>query len=762
MPKTPASEVNPRRLTPTRLCKLLNGTSLGSVIDVRKLHRHRQKPDGKFADGKHIDLIRYTAWLVDYHQHQTSETWADVKERARKRAADIATAGRDIGKIPDVVNPVRRDRAVGDFRYFCEAYFPKTFALKWSKDHLRVIAAIERTVIHGGQQAIAMPRGNGKTSLCEAACVWSVVTGKRHFVAVVAASEPLAVNVLESIKTEFESNAELAADFPEVCFPIQKLEGINNRASGQLCKGERTHIAWTRDEIVLPTVAGSAGSGAIIKTAGLTGAVRGMKHKRRDGVTDRPELVLIDDPQTAASARSAPQCIERARIIGGDVLGMAGPDVRIAALMPCTVVRPGDLADTFLDHDKHPEWNGERCPLVYEWPKRSDLWEEYESILQSAAGNGDERHRTATAFYAENRDAMDAGAVVAWPERYYLATQISALQYAFDWKIRDAEAFAAEAQQAPLTDDRFASQLEAADITSKITNRDRGIVPADATKLTAFIDIQQAGLFYTVIAWLPDFSGSVIDYGTWPDQRTGYFRRSEMKRTMLDNVPGATSMPAAIYGALGTLVDLLAGKEWTREAGGIKTLDRLLIDANWNVSTNTVYQFCRESVYKNILTPSHGKFVGPQNVPFSEHAITNTDQIGFEWKLITNTAKRAIPYCLIDTNFWKTFMAERWATPMGGAGSLTLFGSRPVVHQMFGDHQTAEFRTPTMGRGRRVEVWDLKPGRPDNDYLDCVVGCGVGASIEGITLAGTQARDDRASGAAQWSAFLGSGKTRRA
>jgi phage terminase large subunit GpA-like protein len=230
---------------------------------------------------------------------------------------------------------------------------------------------------------------------------------------------------------------------------------------------------------------------------------------------------------------------------------------------------------------------------------------------------------------------------------------------------------------------------------------------------------------------------------------------------MLDMVTGADSLPAAIYGALTALVGKLAGQDWPRDSGGIKTMDRILIDANWSQSTNTVYQFCRESMHRNILTPSHGKFVGPQNVPFSEHAVTKTDQIGLEFKIITNTAKRSIPYCLIDTNFWKSFMADRWGTAKGGAGSLTLFGSRPVMHQMFADHQTAEFRTPTAGRGRRVDVWELKPGRPDNDWLDCVVGCGVGASMEGITLAGTQAREDRSIAASkQWSAFLGGAKRR--
>jgi len=77
-----------------------------------------------------------------------------------------------------------------------------------------------------------------------------------------------------------DSNEMLLADFPEVCFPIQALDGISNRAGGQLFKGKRTQIGWTAKEIVLPTIEGIIASGAIIKVARLTGRIRGMKFKR--------------------------------------------------------------------------------------------------------------------------------------------------------------------------------------------------------------------------------------------------------------------------------------------------------------------------------------------------------------------------------------------------------------------------------------------------------------------------------------------------
>ena len=114
-------------------------------------------------------------------------------------------------------------------------------------------------------------------------------------------------------------------------YPIRCLDGIANRCSGQLYKGERTHIGWTAREIVLPTIPGSRASGAIIKVAGITGRIRGMKFKRADGQSVRPSLVVLDDPQTDESARSISQCAARESILAGAVLGLAGPGRRSLA-----------------------------------------------------------------------------------------------------------------------------------------------------------------------------------------------------------------------------------------------------------------------------------------------------------------------------------------------------------------------------------------------------------------------------------------------
>ena len=310
--------INPRHLKPSELCRLLNSTSLGEVVTERQLYRDRQSAGFRIGDGKHVDLFRYVAWLVHQRHEPVPEPegdpYATVKERARARNAALSLAGRDIGDLPAVANPERRRLAAKDFRQFCDSYFPQTFHLPWSPDHLKVIGRIEQAVLQGGLFAMAMPRGSGKTTICECACIWAVLYGHRDFVCLIGSDEGHAMDMLESIKTELDGNDLLLADFPEVVHPIQSLDGIANRCKGQLYGGERTHIGWTAKDIVLPTMrptgwtefvradGTSLASGAIIKVAGITGRIRGLKFKRSDGRTVRPSLVVLDRTRSRVKA----------------------------------------------------------------------------------------------------------------------------------------------------------------------------------------------------------------------------------------------------------------------------------------------------------------------------------------------------------------------------------------------------------------------------------------------------------------------------
>jgi hypothetical protein len=716
----------------------MNSTPLGMVLDERHLYRHRMEAGFRIGDGRHIDLFRYVAWLHERkHAPRVVEDpaakYQEMKDAAALRSKMRAEAGRDIGELPAVADPDRRQQAERDFRFFCEAYFPRTFHLAWSKDHLKVIRKVEKAVLEGGLFAMAMPRASGKTTIAECACIWAVLYGHREFVCLIGASEVHAQEMLDSIKMELDGNDLLAGDFPEVCHPVRCIDGIANRCSGQLYKGERTHIGWTAIEIVLPTIPGSAASGAIIKVAGITGRVRGMKYKRADGKTVRPSLVVLDDPQTDESARSLSQCATRERILAGAVLGLAGPGKKIAGVMPCTVIRPGDMADTILNQEKHPDWNGERTKMIYRFPVKEKAWAKYAEVRsESLRMHGDQRE--ATAHYKANQTVLDEGAVIAWPERFN-HDEASAIQHAMNLRLQDEAAFFAEYQNEPLPEKGVedAGIMDADQIAGKVNGHPRREVPIGCSHVTMFIDVQAKMLFYVVAAWEENFTGYILDYGAYPDQQRPYFTLRDGQRTLQGAVKGA-GIEGAIYAGLEKLTGDYLAREWRREDGAMMRVGLCLVDANWGSSTDLVYQFCRQSQHASQLLPSHGRFVGASSKPFHEYRPEPGCRAGYNWRIPTAMGKRQIRHAIFDANFWKTFIHARLAVSMGDRGCLSLFGRDPQAHRLYAEHMTSEYRIKTIGRGRTVDEWKLHASGQDNHWLDGSVGCAVAASILGVNL----------------------------
>jgi len=729
--------MNPTKLKPIEIVRIVNTTPLMAVLNDRQLRRHRDRAGFRISDdgGQTVNLFKYAAWLrseLMLRQSMTPLTYEEKKNAARNRNLAMAMAGRDIGELPDVVDPERKKRCERDFKSFCEEYFKEIFALPWSPDHIKVIHKIEQAVLRGGLFAMALPRGSGKSSITEVAAIWSMLYGHREFIVLIGATESAALELLDSLMTELEVNERLAQDFPEVCFPIQQLDGIANRCAGQLYHGERTRITWTSNEIVLPTIKGSAASGIVVRVAGITGRIRGMKYKRPDGRSVRPSLVVIDDPQTSESAGSLEQTRKRIRVLAGDILGLAGPGQKISGIMPCTIIRPGDMADIILNRQTHPDWNGERTKMVYEFPKNMKLWEKYAEIRAEALRE-EGNFRRATEFYEAHRAEMDEGAKVSWEARYN-HDEISALQHAMNLKFQDEIAFAAEYQNDPLPEDTDGEEILSIDaICAKINGIPHNKVPLACDRLTLFIDVQKALLFYVVTAWAENFTGSIIDYGSWPDQHRREFSLADANPTIQSEFPRA-GLEGGLYAALTALTDDLLGREWEREDGAVLKIERALIDANWGQSTEVVYQFCRESRFAGIVLPSHGRYVGASSKPMTEYRKQPGDRLGFNWMMPSVAKKRAVRHVIFDSNFWKSFVHARLAVPTGDKGSLTLYGRVPGIHQLLAEHLTAEYRVKTSGRGRTVDEWKLKPEHHDNHWLDCLAGCAVCGSMLGCSL----------------------------
>jgi hypothetical protein len=752
---------------------------------------HMQPFDG-VDDPLRLDMTNLQSLCIVCHAEKTAEdqrkkskpgpksVYSDSEKVQRHRdhvaqkRREATRAGQDIGAIPAVVNWERRLACRLDLPLFIRTYLAWSFPKPFSADHLTALGKAKQAVLYGGLFAQAAPRGDGKSERTKATALWASLYGHRKFTLMIGATSGASMELLDGVRFYLESSASLlrdkqgkfigfgpgffpllAADFPEIVYPILALDGESKRQGGQRCGEDKTDIHWGGKHITLPkvpdgnwidgkTIGPAPGAGATLRTTGITGRIRGFNINGT-----RPDLVLPDDPQTDESAASDAGNEKIERLLGGAVIGLAGPGKKIAGIMPCTVIKRDDAIDRILSHQLHPEWDSSRTKMLVTWPKRMESdpknpgpsWQEYRDIRNNYdpyGAEGDKRRAAeeATLYYLEHAEAMQEGGSVSWAERF-ADDELDALQGAMNLYYQDRHAFYSEYQNEPLQEELGnVVELSSNDIVGKLSGVPRGAVPFEAARLTAFIDVQGALLYWAVLAFRDDFTGYVVDYRAWPDQNRSYFTLDQASPT-LAKVTGVAGDEAQLKVGLTKLVSELITREWPRENGGGMRLDRILIDSGHQAEV--IYHFCRTSPYSSLIMPSKGQGIGSSAVRgIAEGKLNPGDQRGLDWVLPAAKESRGVKLLRFDTNSWKSFVHARLAVEAGLPGSLTLPGKDDRAHRMIADHLTAEYRDRKKSErtGRVVDEWEAKPGHPDNHFFDCVIGCHVAAAMLGAALDG--------------------------
>jgi hypothetical protein len=723
-----SKRADPANLTHRALASLINSAEPGTITPGAIQYHINSSSYPLGPTGSRLSLLWYAAWLrrrlAEGRRLKTNgKASADIMRERRAEA-------RDIGPIPDVVNAERREACRLDPAKFGRTYLPGTFSLPFSKTHLQVIDKGKRSVLRREKYALGVFRGFGKSSLAELFVLWGALFGHLRFIPIIGPEKGHAVNILESLLVELTYNAILRDDFPEVCKPIEALEGISQRCAGQTYTGKDgkrrpTMIGYGEDHLVLPTIEGSKASGVVVKAYGLTGSLRGMKHRRPDGQVIRPDWVLLDDPQTDASAKSPAQCSYREDLINGAISGLGGHLRKLGGLCCCTIIRKDDLADRLLDRERHPEWSGDVFPMLIKPAKKeADLWlGEYASLRRNDyrddEGGRDRAVKEATAFYRKRRKEMDAGAVVAWEEARS-PEELSGIQHAYNCFIDWGEAaFRAECQLDPV--DPFEGTtppLEARDILAKLNRLKLGVCPAGSSAVVAFADCgKRSHVHYMVCAFGDGYAGAIIDHGI---------------REVAAPFGG---VEAALSKTLKKLVDELLARTYPVEGGApALRIERFLVDSGWK--TSTIYEFCRWAGYRGTLLPSKGQGSDrelriPKKLPRRYwgpgwyHAPTLA---------AARSGRNDQWLTMYETDLFKSIAAERLRTPLGGAGSLSIDGD-PRRRERFRDlaEQLTSERASEKERrnGDRFDKWRVIPGR-SNHLWDCLVGCLVAAAYLGI------------------------------
>lgn len=662
----------------------------------------------------------------------SSADYARKKARIAEKERLASLMGRDIAPLPPVVDPITRHRCKSDLKLFLETYLPEKFTKPWSHNHLLYIESLQRVLLHGGTQAVAMPRGSGKSTLTLGAVLWALSYGHRRYLVTICATQKESRRMVESIRRILQNRKKYAQDFPEISYPIGLLRGSFNLSRGQVFLGEPTGVQLKSELIRLPSIPGSPSSGSVIACYSVRGALRGQSAELDSGETIRPDSILLDDIQKSQDAANPDRVEKLETEIMGSIAGLADSGSTPALIFTGTVIESGDLTDRILDPEIYPWWHGIRGKVLELWPKDMDRWREFRSLYFTD-------QEEAKRFYLSNRDAMSAGAKLSWPEDFDRENYVDALHFAMVRWSQNERAFMSEYQNEPLKPSGSAVCVPAKVIMSHVNGLEHRICPHDTLKLSAFCDVHDDVLYYTVLAWSTDFSGFVIDYGTFPEQSRSYFSKHDGGLETLQRTFNSSPNVSLKMGIEVLLSDLV-NREYDDEDGKTRHgIDRILIDSKYKPE---IVESALRTIRGGTVIPSRGIGIKASNRPMSEWKKTPERKIF--WHYCDEKIKgRIYRSYLIDTNYWKSLLHNKLGMNPGEPRSISFWGTDKRFHRLIAEHCNAETVQLVSSGLNEVNEWREKPTRLDNHYFDCLTGCLVGALSVGIEMEGVAQKSSR-------------------
>jgi predicted phage terminase large subunit-like protein len=221
------------------------------------------------------------------------------------------------------------------------------------------------------------PRGGAKSTLGTLAFpLRAALERTEPYLWIVSDTKHQAQAHLENLKAELLDNPRLAQDYPE--------------ATGR-------GPVWRSGAIVLR-------NGVAIEAFGTGQRIRGRRRR-----AERPSLIVCDDLQNDGHIESAPMRRRSREWFHGTLLKAGTPRTNVLNL--ATALHREALA---VQLHETPGWVSRIFRAIERWPENLALWEQWEAIYADV-----ENPRAAEAarqFYTDRRAAMDAGAVVLWPE----------------------------------------------------------------------------------------------------------------------------------------------------------------------------------------------------------------------------------------------------------------------------------------------------------------------------------------------------------
>ena len=670
------------------------------------------------------------------------------QENTRGRTARAISSDLE---IPDPLNQQRRDRCEADDEEWLRTYCADVFYNPFTKHQQRIIADCSDSLQWGMAKCKAAPRGDGKSSIVKYLALKYALTRQVKFPLIIAATSSKAKSTLSSIKRRLASRNEtdLLHDYPLECYVARYVHAWPSRCRGTTGNGLRKiHVEWGSDQIIIPTWEDEEPLGPILVALGIT-----SDDLQGCNVYDiRPDFVMLDDldSRDSLAAENGVIAWKIEEAIDKTVSGLGGQSRKLGQFFLCTITSRKSAAYKYSDPTQKPAYSGERIAAIQTWPTRADHWETYMEIRQAGQQPDGETGklkdpwgRKAQAYYAENLDEMNAGAVLANPYNFRAellpdGTQIelSALQRCYDF-ISDhgMPAFLTEYQNDPPEDTGpVESGITPNRIQRQTNGYDRRVVPPGCTIVTQGIDIRKIALHWTVRAWRPcpdggPWTGHTIDYGITEVVKTKDGKDADVDRNIIR--------------ALHDRADWINDSPYIDNAGEIFSVSYSLVDSGWR--TEVVYRFCDEAAGGYYPAIGHGRSAGCARVNFSsptQHSPTKLIGWRYFYAMRPNGSGWLVH---MDADHWKAWEHDRWMGDPEKTGGLLMWGvgsnggdrmsTDEKAHHSYARHICAENEVEEPGKdGVMKRYWKSKSD--NNHWLDASYRCNVAAAIAGVRLFG--------------------------
>ncbi|RCX22947.1 putative phage terminase large subunit-like protein [Fontibacillus phaseoli] len=269
-------------------------------------------------------------------------------------------------------------------------------APEFHREISEIIDAVSN-VITNDKVAVAAPRSHAKsTYLTKAAPLRETCYRKRKYAIIISETPAVSSANLDWIALQLKSNAKLRADFGPLLSPKQQENPKDNSSE---------FIAWESRE---------DGTKKMLTKVEAASTGQALRGRNWNGV--RPDLIICDDLEDIKSNAATPELRRKLKDwFAQTVVPLGDPRGKKTAFiyMGTTVHHEALLVDVLYNRS---DFKSRVYRAVIEWPERMDLWEACRLVYKDPDRPKEDRVKDAIELYEANREEMDRGAVVLWPE----------------------------------------------------------------------------------------------------------------------------------------------------------------------------------------------------------------------------------------------------------------------------------------------------------------------------------------------------------